>query len=167
MRRCGTCGTRSGQPVWHAEGTVSGSEGTLHTIYLTPAVTQMHPCRASESTPTPAPPPSTLITEAPLHLHLQSPLLTHTHQASTWHFTNHHHPITHHSVSLPAPPPCPAVVVVPAPAPQQVLAAPTPAPAPTAVAAVPTTPTVVGSGGIKVVTSTPVSISNPITVSRG
>ncbi|KAJ9508572.1 hypothetical protein QJQ45_012131 [Haematococcus lacustris] len=53
--------------------------------------------------------------------------------------------------------PAPQVVVVPAPAPipTQVAAAATPAPRG------PFTPTVVGSGGISIITSNPISISNP------
>lgn len=50
--------------------------------------------------------------------------------------------------------PVPNPVPVPAP---QLAAAAAPAPA---------TPTVVGSGGIKVVTSTPLSISNPIKITN-
>lgn len=66
------------------------------------------------------------------------------------------------------------LLVVPAPQPApsqptQVAAAATPVAGvptatPMAVAAQPTTPTTVGSGGISVVTSTPVSLSNPITM---
>ncbi|KAG2425296.1 hypothetical protein HXX76_013877 [Chlamydomonas incerta] len=57
-------------------------------------------------------------------------------------------------------PASPAPAPAPAPAPVQAFAAAAAAAAP----AVPYTPTVVGSGGINVISSNPISISNPITI---